>query len=341
MPSLYPDMHEYTIGAIVARLDPVSYTTTAWRSGPTRSQPRFGWFESITLSYEHEDYMVGPDEGITDLVIAGLSYRSKRADDDILPRTATGWTSALRGANEALLSSQGFVSLTASAKAVRSLGHRVRVLARVDGGTTSTPSFRELPPTVRFFAGGDNSVRGYEYESLGPRAENGQVVGGDLVARVLGRSGSRARGRQVRAGRLLRRGQRVHVGRRRRHGAGYRRAACAGNRRWDRSGSTSPFPCTTTTVAFTSRWGPTCDARATNTSIPRPRRGNSTRAGRAARQRSCASAGPVRGSRWRSRIGATCRCARVRSTERWREPSNCTASRSASNGWRFRSTPCG
>jgi translocation and assembly module TamA len=34
---------------------------------------------------------------------------------------------------------------------------------------------------VRFFAGGDNSVRGYEYQSLGPRGENGQVVGGELL----------------------------------------------------------------------------------------------------------------------------------------------------------------
>jgi len=51
----------------------------------------------------------------------------------------------------------------------------------VDGGATSTPSFRELPPTIRFFAGGDNSVRGYEYESLGPQDETGHVIGGHLL----------------------------------------------------------------------------------------------------------------------------------------------------------------
>lgn len=181
MPSRYPDVHAYSIGAVVARLDPVSYTTTRLAVGPTRSQPRFGWLESITMSYEHEDYTVGPDAGITDLVIAGITYRVKRSDDDILPTHGYRLDVGARGASEALLSSQSFVSLTGSAKGVRSLNHRVRVLARVDGGWTSTPSFRELPPTVRFFAGGDNSVRGYEYQSLGALADDGRVVGGDWL----------------------------------------------------------------------------------------------------------------------------------------------------------------
>ena len=36
----------------------------------------------------------------------------------------------------------------------------------------------ELPPSIRFFAGGDQSVRGYSYQSLGPRDASGKVVGG-------------------------------------------------------------------------------------------------------------------------------------------------------------------
>jgi translocation and assembly module TamA len=80
-----------------------------------------------------------------------------------------------------VLSTQSFFSLTASAKAVRSLGQRVRLIARVDGGWTTTGTFDQLPPTVRFFAGGDNSVRGYEYQSLGPLDEFGHVIGGEIL----------------------------------------------------------------------------------------------------------------------------------------------------------------
>ena len=40
----------------------------------------------------------------------------------------------------------------------------------------------ELPPSIRFFAGGDQSVRGFSYQSLGPRDASGLVVGGsDLL----------------------------------------------------------------------------------------------------------------------------------------------------------------
>ena len=181
IPPLYPKVHTYTIGALAAHLDPVAYTTDRFAIGPTRSQPRFGAMESFTISYEHENFTVASDDGITDLVIAGATYRRKRADDDIFPRRGHRLDFGLRGSSEDVLSTQSFVSLTASAKGVRSLGHRIRLIARVDGGWTTTGTFRELPPTVRFFAGGDNSVRGYEYESLGPLDASGQVIGGELL----------------------------------------------------------------------------------------------------------------------------------------------------------------
>lgn len=181
IPSLYPDIHTYSIGVLVARIDPDAYTTDRLAIGPTRSQRRFGWLESLTLSYERENFTVASDEGVTDLFIAGITYRLKRADDDIAPTRGYRIDLALRGSDEALLSSQSFLSFTASMKLVRDLNDRFRAIVRAEGGATSTPSFRELPPTVRFFAGGDNSVRGYEYQSLGPLDDAGKVIGGHLL----------------------------------------------------------------------------------------------------------------------------------------------------------------
>ena len=42
--------------------------------------------------------------------------------------------------------------------------------------------FEELPASVRFFAGGDNSVRGYAFEELGPVDADGKVIGGSSLA---------------------------------------------------------------------------------------------------------------------------------------------------------------
>ncbi|HEX5131503.1 MAG TPA: autotransporter assembly complex family protein [Candidatus Krumholzibacteria bacterium] len=181
VPSRYPDTHAYSFGATIAHLDPVPYTTNRMAFGPTRSQPRFGWLESLTIAYEREDYSVGSDNGVTDLVIGGATYRLKRTDDDIYPLRGYRVDVGARGSHVGLLSTQSFLSLTAATKVVHALNPRVRLLGRVDTGWTSTSTFRDLPPTIRFFAGGDNSVRGYDYLSLGPRDADGRVIGGRLL----------------------------------------------------------------------------------------------------------------------------------------------------------------
>ncbi len=181
MPSLYPKTHAYTLGATIARLDPTPYTTDRIAAGPTRSQKRSGWLESITLAYEREDYEVGSDTGTTNLVIAGITYRWKRADDDIYPQRGIRVDLALRGSHQGLLSTQSFLAPTLSAKGLRGLGGRFRLIGRVDTGWVDSSMFRDLPPTIRFFTGGDNTVRGYEYLSLGPKDADGHVVGGQLL----------------------------------------------------------------------------------------------------------------------------------------------------------------
>ena len=42
-------------------------------------------------------------------------------------------------------------------------------------------SFEDLPPSLRFYAGGDQSVRGYGYRELGPEDSSGVVVGGQYL----------------------------------------------------------------------------------------------------------------------------------------------------------------
>jgi translocation and assembly module TamA len=51
----------------------------------------------------------------------------------------------------------------------------------VEGGHTSVKDFDNLPATLRFYAGGDQSVRGYAYNSLGPLDSLGSVAGGKYL----------------------------------------------------------------------------------------------------------------------------------------------------------------
>ena len=85
---------------------------------------------------------------------------------------------ALQGASRELISDADFAQLQTGIKFIQPLGSTNRLIARGRVGATVTDDFDELPASVRFFAGGSQSVRGYAFESLGPRNADGEVEGG-------------------------------------------------------------------------------------------------------------------------------------------------------------------
>jgi translocation and assembly module TamA len=49
------------------------------------------------------------------------------------------------------------------------LGDASRLILRGEAGSTWTNALVAMPPSLRFFAGGDNSIRGYAFREVGPR----------------------------------------------------------------------------------------------------------------------------------------------------------------------------
>ena len=91
----------------------------------------------------------------------------------------TGWRVNLKaqGAVDRLLSDQSIAQVSGSGKFIFPLG-KGRVINRVDVGLTNSGSLEDLPKSLRFFAGGGNSVRGYDFESIGEMNSSGAVIGG-------------------------------------------------------------------------------------------------------------------------------------------------------------------
>ncbi len=137
-----------------------------------------GWQKSLFINIEHDqDFVVGGQAGSSTLVMPGINWTRVRANDRIYTTFGNRFMVEVRGGSETLGSTTSFIQARANAKFVRRFMNYGRVLARGDVGYSDVLNFAELPPSVRFFAGGDFSVRGYEYNSLGPR-ENGKVIGG-------------------------------------------------------------------------------------------------------------------------------------------------------------------
>jgi translocation and assembly module TamA len=139
------------------------------------------WRESFTLGFRREDFEVGTDSGVSDLLVPEVAFGKVRSDDRIYPKWGRRLDFAARGAAEGLLTDSSFVQATARAKAIWSFG-RTRLISRADLGWTETQDFRALPASLRFFAGGDQSVRGYDYQELGPLDEEDNVIGGEALA---------------------------------------------------------------------------------------------------------------------------------------------------------------
>ncbi|MDB5972658.1 MAG: outer membrane protein assembly factor [Hydrocarboniphaga sp.] len=116
-----------------------------------------------------------------DLLTPGVSFTRTDSDDPIFAHRGWYVFADVHGAQKNALSSTSFVRTYLLTRGVYSLDYKTRLLGRVELGANFHDRFTDLPATQRFFAGGDNSVRGYSYESIGTDGE-GNVTGGQYLA---------------------------------------------------------------------------------------------------------------------------------------------------------------
>lgn len=83
----------------------------------------------------------------------------------------------LSGTLQNPLSSQSFMRNTTQLRISYSLSHNNRLFSRLCFGALATHDLNTLSPTLRYYAGGVNNVRGYDFKSLSP-THNGYLSGG-------------------------------------------------------------------------------------------------------------------------------------------------------------------
>lgn len=142
---------------------------------------RKGWVVGYFLNYQREDFEVSVTEETSRLLIPGLSATRTKSADPVYPLKGFRISGQIRGGTESMVSDASFLQIQGNAKYINKLGPG-RILIRLEGGATYVDEFEKLPASIRFFAGGDNSVRGYAYKSLGPLDEEGNVIGGKNLA---------------------------------------------------------------------------------------------------------------------------------------------------------------
>lgn len=139
------------------------------------------WTQTTYLDYRVEDFDVSDQEGRSQLLLLGGNFGYTSSIDAPRPRGGRRFSVDIRGGSESLLSDNDVIQLRISAKQILPFIGRSRVLLRAEAGYSWQDSFAELPASLRFFAGGDRSVRGYALESLGEEDDTGRVIGGDRL----------------------------------------------------------------------------------------------------------------------------------------------------------------
>ena len=164
--------------------NPEDSTSDEFRLGVKDVKRRRGdWRETRSLDYVRETFQVGSEaEQTSNLVLPAISWANQPRLLPPRPRQARRVSFTVSGTDEILGSDTAFAQLESEAKLILPLWTTARLLIRGDAGWTIKDEFKDLPFSVRYFAGGDNSVRGYDYKTLGPTDATGSVTGGaDLL----------------------------------------------------------------------------------------------------------------------------------------------------------------
>lgn len=137
-----------------------------------------GWQRVWALKWRHEQYELGDDSGVSTLLMPGVAYSYLRSDSRIDPSRGYRLEFELAAAKEGLLSDADLIHANTTIKGLITLAGRHRFLGRVEVGGNWTNEYTNVPPSLRYFAGGDQSVRGYDYQSLSPTNSDGDKIGG-------------------------------------------------------------------------------------------------------------------------------------------------------------------
>ena len=129
---------------------------------------------SINALRERWNYGDTDDNGERIYQYSTLFYPELRADyvdvdDKLFPRRGFSASASLRGGLKSVGSDANFAQLYGSLRWFLGIDQNSRLILRGEFGTTLTDDLVAMPPSLRFFAGGDRSIRGYAYREVGPR----------------------------------------------------------------------------------------------------------------------------------------------------------------------------
>lgn len=136
-----------------------------------------GWQRAINLRWSLDHFTQGEITNTTMLFYPGVMISRTRSRGGLMPTWGDSQRYSIDYSNTAWGSDVDFSVFQAQNVWIRTLYDRHRFVTRGTLGWIETGDFDKVPPDLRFFAGGDRSIRGYKYKSIAPKYANGDLKG--------------------------------------------------------------------------------------------------------------------------------------------------------------------
>ena len=154
----------------------------------TQSEKRWhGFTRTLGIKYLVGDFEIGQDEdnpefGSSKLLFAEGTLSRRRVNDRMAPRKGYILEFGGRLASDAIVSDTDLAQVFGRLTWLLPQGDDGRFKLRGEVGAMTVGNFDALTPDLRFYAGGDRSLRGFDYHEIGEVSANGNIIGGEYLA---------------------------------------------------------------------------------------------------------------------------------------------------------------
>jgi translocation and assembly module TamA len=169
IPGLNPITDQYTLTS--------NMTNNQYKQGESHTQ-QVGvgfitylddWQKTLALNFQRERFRFD-NQSYTGsrLLIPAMTWQYRQLDKPVNPSRGKRISLKIQGAEKTFLSDTRFIQVETQGKYLFPCKTNSRFITRFEAGYTSVHDLNSLPFSLRFYTGGTQSIRGFQYQELGP-----------------------------------------------------------------------------------------------------------------------------------------------------------------------------
>lgn len=136
-----------------------------------------GWQQALSLSWNPNYFTQDRLTSATMLIYLTATTNRTCQSSGFMPEWGNSQRYSIDISNNAWGSAANFVMIQTQHVWISTLAYKHRFIVRGNLGWIETNTIKYIPQTMRLFAGGDRSIRGYKYRSIAPTNLDGKLIG--------------------------------------------------------------------------------------------------------------------------------------------------------------------